>query len=375
MLSKLAKALYFKRMVPLSLKTFLLRYLPQDRYLRHIWEQEAPYPGIEDVSTYPPKTDVRLGIIKSHSYWHQYYAVACRDMGVPYCTIDIERTDWIEQIQSSGCDAFLAWPTACLSIWKQMFDERLSILVGPMGKLVHPEPMALWIWASKRRTSSWLNATGFPHPKTWIFYERQEALKFAETTELPIVTKTNIGSCSSGVRIIRNRRHARRMVHAAFGRGILRQGNDQRDRQWGNILFQQYIPQASEWRIIRIGDSYFGYEKLRVGDFHSGTEQWRYVRPPDNLLNLARDLTTYGGFTCMSIDILVDTAGNYYVNELQALFGMLKDYACMVDNKPGRMLWDAGTNSWIFEEGDFCRNRLCNLRVQVVLDILAGKKT
>jgi hypothetical protein len=336
----------------------------------HVWARAAPFPGIDEVSNYPSKVGVRLGIIRSFNFWHQYYTAACRELQVPYCTIDIERADWMEQARSSGCAAFLVWPTAALSVWKQMYDERLVMLARLSGKLVYPELNAMWIYESKRRVHYWLAAAGFPHPETWIFYDREEAMAFAETSELPIVSKTDLGAVSSGVRILRNRDQVRRVVRAAFGRGILRRSADRRDREWGNVLFQRFIPEASEWRIIRIGESYFGYEKIRVGDFHSGTAKWRYIRPPDNLLDLAYKLTDRGDFTSMSVDILVDQAGNHYVNELQGVFGMLKDYACMVDGKTGRMLHDGTTGAWRFEEGDFCRNRMCNLRVQVVLRLL-----
>jgi hypothetical protein len=369
----LARAGALKRLLPARIKTSFLRYLPYDRYMRHVWAREAPFPGVADVSTYPPKVDIRLGIIKSYNFWHQYHIAACRELGVPYYTIDIERADWMDQVSSSGCEAFLVWPSAYLSVWKQMYDERLAILAGPLGKLVYPEVEAMWIYESKRRMHYWLAAAGFPHPRTWIIYDRDEAMAFAETAELPIVTKTDLGAVSSGVWIVRNRNQLRRVVRKAFGSGILRRGTDRRDRQWSNVLFQRFIPRASEWRMIRIGESYFGYEKIRVGDFHSGTLQWRYVRPPDRLLNLTRELTDRGGFTSMSVDVLLDEAGNLFVNELQGVFGMLNDYACMVDGKIGRMHRDAETGAWQFEEGDFCRNRMCNLRVEVVLQKLGAQ--
>jgi glutathione synthase/RimK-type ligase-like ATP-grasp enzyme len=366
---------HLKRLLPDRLKTAFLRCVPYERYSRYVWVRDAPFPGIEERSTYAPQVDVRLGIIKSHNFWHQYYSAACRELGVPYCTIDIERDDWMDQVRSSGCDLFLVWPTPFLSIWKQLYDERLAIIAGPLGKLVYPDLQAMWIYESKRRMNYWLAATGFPRPETWVFYDRREAMRFAETADLPIVTKTDLGSMASGVWIIRSRWQLRRAVRRAFGSGIVPRGSDRRDAQWGNIIFQRFVPGAREWRIIRIGDSYFGYEKLQVGDFHSGTAKWRYVRPPDELLNLTRELTDRGGFTSMSVDILVDEAGDFFVNELQGVFGMLNDYACMVEGKVGRMLRDTQTGRWRFEEGDFCRNRMCNLRVQVVVEMLRAHST
>jgi glutathione synthase/RimK-type ligase-like ATP-grasp enzyme len=361
-----------KRLLPDRVKTALIQCVPYELYWRRMWPRQMPFPHIEDVSSYAPRVDVRLGIVKSHNFWHQYYSAACQELGVPYCTIDIERSDWMEQVRASGCEAYLVWPTPFLTIWRQLYDERLATLAGPLGKLVYPDVQAMWIYESKRRMNYWLTAMGFPKPETWIFYDRQEALQFAEAADLPIVAKTDLGSAASGVWIVRTRRQLRQIVRRAFGSGILPRGSDRRDRQWGNVLFQRYIPSACEWRIVRIGESYFGYEKIRVGDFHSGTAQWRYVRPPNNLLNLTRELTERGGFTSMSVDIFLDEVGNFYVNELQGVFGMLNDYACMVNGKVGRMLRDHRTGEWRFEEGDFCRNRMCNLRVQVVLGMIAA---
>src|SRR6185369_1816874 len=115
-----------------------------------------------------------------------------RDLAVPYCTIDVERHDWIEQVRNSGCQAFLAWPTAFLSVWKQMYDERLEILAGRLGKIVFPDVEAMWIYESKRRMHYWLAAEAFPHPETWVFYNRDDAEAFARSAELPIVVKTDL---------------------------------------------------------------------------------------------------------------------------------------------------------------------------------------
>src|SRR5262249_33461193 len=187
---------------------------------------------------------------------HHDYRAACRDLRVSYCTIDIERSDWMTQVQSRDCAAFLVWPTAYLSVWKQLYDERLATLRQLTGRLIHPELEAMLIYESKRRMHYWLATAGVSHPRTWIVYNRAAAMAFADRAELPLVVKTDLGAEATGVRIIRNERDLRQTVRMAFGRGILRRGADRRDREWGTVLLQQYIPHAAEWRIIRIGQSY-----------------------------------------------------------------------------------------------------------------------
>jgi hypothetical protein len=120
--------------------------------------------------------------------------------------------------------------------------------------------------------------------------------------------------------------------------------------------------------MIRIGDSFFGYEKLKVGDFHSGSHAWHYEQPASELLDFFRDFTEKAGFTSMDADILVARDGTFLVGELQAVFGMGNPYEmCVVDGKPGRMLYDGEHGSWSFEAGNFCQNYLCNQRVITLL--------
>jgi hypothetical protein len=123
--------------------------------------------------------------------------------------------------------------------------------------------------------------------------------------------------------------------------------------------------------MIRIGESYFGYEKLKKGDFHSGSHLWNYSRPKSDLLDFVKGVTEKAGFTSMDLDIFEIPDRRYLVNELQTVFGMGHPYEmCVVDGKPGRMLFDRRSNSWKFEAGNFCQNYLCNLRVQTVLAML-----
>jgi glutathione synthase/RimK-type ligase-like ATP-grasp enzyme len=278
-------------------------------------------------------------------------------------------------VERSGCEAFLVRPSGQITVWKQMFDERLRVLSQDLGKVLFPTYEETWFYESKRRMHYWLAARQIPHAQTWVFYDLHEALDFAERACLPIVFKADFGSGSMGVRILRHRRALRRLIHRCFKTGFLKSGADPRDRQWGSVLLQEYLPDLVEWRMIRIGESYFGYQKVRKGDFHSGSHAFRYGRPPTDLLRLTQAVTDTGGFLSMALDCFVTSDGRALVNEMQTTFGLhVTDGLPMEGGRPGRLVYDPVLDDWRFEEGLFCRNKLCNLRVQTLVDQLLAQR-
>jgi glutathione synthase/RimK-type ligase-like ATP-grasp enzyme len=375
LLQALARARGLKRLLPVGLKRWARRLLPLEQYDPIKWAAEDPNAGAEEESTYPARVDLRLGIIKEFTQIHSYYIGACRELGVPYRLVDLSGPDWLDQVGRSGCDAFLVRPSGQITVWKQMFDERLRVLSHDLGKILFPSYDEIWFYESKRRMHYWLAAHGMPRPKTWVFYDRDQALDFADRADLPTVFKADLGSGSMGVRILRTRSGLRRLITKAFRKGFLKTGADPRDRQWGTVLLQEYLADPTEWRMIRVGESYFGYQKVRKGDFHSGSHVFRYGRPPTSLLRLTRSVTETGGFLSMALDCFVTSDGRCLVNEMQTTFGLhVSDGLPMEGGRPGRLVYDPAVDDWQFEEGLFCRNKLCNLRVQTLVERLqAGR--
>lgn len=361
--------------VPRWLKSIVLRHLRLFKLRKAIWLANDPYVNDPPVSAYEPKYPYILGIIKEFWHAHWPYIAACRDLRVAYKVLDVSDPEWIDVIEQSGCDAFLVWPSAHMTIWKQMYEERLKIMTEELGRLIYPSYKEVWMYESKRKMYYWLRANRIPHARTWIFYDLDQALNFANKVQLPIVFKSDHGAGSSGVIIFRNRSKLERFIKKCFKRGFLKQKAYPLDRQWGNVLFQEYVPDATEWRVIRIANSYFAYEKLKVGDFHSGSHAWQYSRPKLDLLRFFRDITEKANFSSMDFDIFETKDGKYLVSEMQTVFGMGYPYEmCVVEGKPGRMVYQITTDSWRFEEGNFCQNYLCNQRVLALLDLLENNK-
>jgi hypothetical protein len=317
---------------------------------------------------------------------YELYVDACRELGVPYEIVDIVGDNWVENVRSSDCAGFLVRPTPYYSAWKQMFDERLYYVVHHLKRTIYPSYGDLLLYENKRHMAYFLQVHDLPCPRTHVFYQLDEALEFLDQTPLPVVFKTHIGAQGTGVKIIRSRSSGKRLAQQIFRIGYPRSIHTNLkgllgarrihvpyhffDPEYKSIILQEYLPDVLEWRMIRIGNSYFGHQKLRKGDFHSGSSLVGWVEPPEALLRFAKHVCDAGHFQSMCLDVFEDKAGRYYVNELQAVFGSYNPSQMYIDGKPGRFWYNEREDRFEFEEGYFNQNGSCNLRVQHLLEIL-----
>ena len=72
----------------------------------------------------------------------------------------------------------------------------------------------------------------------------------------------------------------------------------------------------------------------------------------------------------MAVDTFETMDGRYLVNELQALFGSRNPHQMHINGKPGRFVYQIDSDSWHFEEGDFCKNVSCNERVKTLFKLI-----
>lgn len=349
---------------------------------------------------------LKLAILKNEIPGeHIMWVKACeekRDL-VEWEEIEFTKSDWLDKVKAGNYDGLLAIPGTYTSASKNLYDERIKIVNRALGIPLFPTLNELLIFENKRYLSYWLKAYDIPHPDTYVFYSKSEALNFIEQTNYPIVAKTSIGAAGSGVEIIRNAGDAEEYVAKTFsGKGIKRRNGPKvgnkgffirafktlfnpaalkvkltkyklvdSERQKDFVLFQKFIPHDFEWRCVRIGDSFFAHKKLKVKDKASGSLLKGYETPPEDLLNFIKNITDRCDFSSQAIDLFVGENGEYLVNEMQCLFGQSDPYQMLIDGKPGRYVFQ--NNKWIFEEGDFARLQCFSLRLETFIDMLYKK--
>jgi glutathione synthase/RimK-type ligase-like ATP-grasp enzyme len=209
-----------------------------------------------------------------------------------------------------------------------------------------------------------------PHVRSWVFYDKAKALAFCESSRLPIVVKTATGGGGSGVQIIKERSRLKKLVKLYFGRGFRVRSAEPYDRQRGFVFLQEYLEAVDEWRMVRIGDSYFGHRKCRASSgLHSGSGACEWENPDAELLDLLKDVTDKGGFRSMDVDVFATPGKKLLVNECQTVFGCAVATTQMkVDGVEGRYVRENGR--WVFEIGGFCGNYMCDLRLRYLLRML-----
>ena len=344
---------------------------------------------------------IKAAILRNEDpYDHLPWVKACESYPdqVTFTVINLTAYDWLEKIVEYGPEVCLLKPSGITSNFRTLYQERVDILVNDLKLKVYPSYNELRLYENKRFLAYWLRTHLVPHPKTWVLYDRNEAMKLISQLELPIVGKINIGASGNGVRILKTRECLNNYVETAFSKGLVSNTGPKlgkgkifyrllcmltnpsvlinrvktykaisEDRQIGFIILQKYIPHDFEWRVVRIGNSFFAHKKIKIGEKASGTLIKEYDNPPLSLLDFVKKITDNFAFYSVAVDVF-ETSDSYLVNEIQCIFGQSDDYQMKVDGKQGRYIY--ANSHWFFEEGDFAINACYNLRVRHILGSL-----
>lgn len=335
---------------------------------------------------------MRLGIAigpgNKSSSWKSYQR-ACELLRIDSILVDIKSSGWLSQYQetSTTIDGLLVGPPCVNPEEYDIYMERIYFIQKEFGTPLYPSYNELKLYENKRYCSLWLELHKYPVPMTKVFCDKTEASEFLKKCVYPIVVKAPIGAGASAVHIVNTKAKAIWIINQVFGFHRLlsfgfvswvREGKSKipipliGSSLKHNVVVQEYIPIKWEWRIIKIGDSYFGHQKLLRGEYASGSDRVGWVDPPKELLDLVRDVCEKGNFVSMAMDVFETIDGSYLINELQSMFGSYMDSQMFIDGIPGRYLYENG--NYRFERGYFniCGSRL--LRAKHFAELLSENR-
>lgn len=236
-------------------------------------------------------TSKSLGPDASSPRWTQLL----KEAGHHVRTVEVHRADILDQIR--GCDAFM-WRHGHLPQHRQIARRLLPVIEKELGIEVYPDQKTCWSYDDKISQYYLLTALQIPMPKTWVWFDCEQAMNWIETATFPLVIKLWAGTASENVRLVKNPTEAKKWIRRLFTHGVanmkeflepplkalykrlrcsaktLLRGYSH-NRPWelhkNYILAQEFIEgNAFDTRVVVIGDRAFAKRRFnRPGDFRA----------------------------------------------------------------------------------------------------------
>ncbi len=269
----------------------------------------------------------RLALIKDVTDFWKIYEPMFKEYSIDVVTLDIFNYEDQQKILNEEWDGFF---------WRAKHDPKFRDLAKRFFSLfdkndevkTFPSWDDYWHYDDKMTQSFLFQKFDIPTPKTFVFYNKEEALDFVENkTEYPLIYKSSSGAGSANVGLLKNKSQSKYYIKKAFGKGIKTFFRE--DLQRFYVYFQEYLKNNDgDYRIVCFGkERIFGFyrENKPNQKFASGSGIINYGKIPNDVLTLAYSTHEKLGFPIvMSYDIMKDNDENWVVGEMSVIFGDLK---------------------------------------------------
>ncbi len=313
---------------------------------------------------------MKLAIHNSTFGFHPRWIAYCVKKGIPFKLVNCYANDLIEQLKD--CNA-LMWHFNQGNHSDNIIAKQILFALEHTGFKVFPNFYTAWHFDDKVAQKYLFEAMGAPLVSSFVFFDKREALGWANKTTFPKVFKLRGGAGSQNVRLVRTKQECKILISKAFGKGFpkydawgslkeriykFRRGKMHfievfkgiirlffappyarlGANEVGYVYFQEFIPDNdSDIRIIVIGNKAFGLKRfVRDGDFRaSGSGSFAYNRElfDINLVKTSIDINKRLKLQVGVFDFVFDDCNNPLIVEIS--YGYAHE---AYDNCPG--YWD-----------------------------------
>lgn len=293
---------------------------------------------------------------------------------VKYKVLDLTQPDSVEQAKQ--CDGIM-WRWAHNPQDKQCAQKILFSIEHILKIPVFPDISTSWHYDEKTAQFYLLEEINAPVLDTWLFWERDAAIEWAQSATYPLIFKLSSGAGSSNVMKVSNFAEARTLIRKMFEHGFFPYTINEFQKsliptnlpgfkallsrfihafnyvlrgdypplnpsfwkpEFGYAYFQEFLPgNEFDTRITIIGDRAFAFRRMnRPGDFRasgSGNIDYEQEKIDKRCIEIAFKISGKCKFQSMAYDFLVKN-NNPVVCEISYTFSNQAVYDC-----PGH--WDS----------------------------------
>ncbi len=317
--------------------------------------------------------------------WIEY----CKTNKIEYKLVDPFADDIIDQIK--GCDVFM-WHHHHAIFSDIILAKPLLFAIESAGVKTFPNFNTGWHFDDKVAQKYLFEGLNIPAVPSHVFYRKEDAFKWIETTSFPKVFKLKGGAGAVNVKLARSKSDAIKLTKKAFGKGISRVDSlgyfvdtfkkwrlgiatsrsmlvsfakifikdefvRKLSRESGYIYFQEFIPNnSSDTRVIVVGERAFAIKRMvREGDFRaSGSGQILYEREAidERCIQIAFEASKKLKSQCAAYDFVFDANNNPLIIEVSYGFDVHAYDKC-VGYWNSDMSWVSGSfipQAWMIED-------------------------
>ncbi len=277
----------------------------------------------------------------------------CQQQSIECKIVNCFDSNIVEQVKD--CDA-LMWHHHHGSFKDVTAANNILFALEHAGIKVFPDFKTAWHFDDKVAQMYLLQAIGAPVVPSYVFYDKDEALKWANHAVYPKVFKLKGGAGSANVKLVRTKSECIRHINKAFGKGFKQfdgkayfwdtikkyksgtKSLKQVVKSFGRMListdyaknmppergyayFQEFIPNNdSDIRIIVVGNKAFGLKRMvRKGDFRasgSGAINYSAEEIDVKCIEIAFEVNKHVKSQSIAFDFIFDKNNNPLIVEV-----------------------------------------------------------
>ncbi|WP_417873713.1 ATP-grasp domain-containing protein [Xanthomarina gelatinilytica] len=277
----------------------------------------------------------------------------CKQENIDYKIVNCFDNDIIDQIED--CDA-LMWHHHHGKYKDVLAAKKVLFALEHTGIKVFPDFKTAWHFDDKVAQKYLLEAIDAPLVPSYVFYDKAEAIKWANQTTYPKVFKLKGGAGSANVKLVRTKSECIKLINKAFGTGFKQfdgkayfldtikkyksgtKSFQQVAKSFGRMLtsteyaknsppergyvyFQDFIPDNdSDIRIIIVGSKAFGLKRMvRKNDFRasgSGTIKYSVEEIDDKCVEIAFQVNKKIKSQSIAFDFVFDQTNKPLIVEI-----------------------------------------------------------
>jgi glutathione synthase/RimK-type ligase-like ATP-grasp enzyme len=269
--------------------------------------------------------------------WTDY----CTKNKIDFKLVNCYANDIIAQL--GDCDA-LMWHFYHASAKATLCAKQLIYSLQQEGKKVFPDFHTMWHFDDKLGQKYLLESMAIPAVRSYIFFDKKEAVEWLKKQNLPLVFKLRGGAGSVNVHLVKSHRQGMKFIRKAFGKGFKHDSQLSMHEIWrryrlkkagrmdlvkglvrkaiptefskvhgrekGYVYFQDYIPgNTHDIRVIVIGHRAFGIKRMvRKNDFRasgSGSIQYEKENFNPETIRLSFEIAEKLQTQCVALDFLI----------------------------------------------------------------------